>query len=318
VNLCPEEDLAVGLELTDADGCAAEGRAFLEVADVVTTVEIQGPDQVCEGECVELAASPGYSDYAWEHGDAGERVTVCPTATTTYRVTATEPAYGCQGQAEQDVATYPPPRVGSAVAADDDPCTAAIRVRWQEAAWRPGSAGGVYNLYRREGSCVNADDPSWELLVTGLTGLEHLDETVEEGTAYTYLVEAEDEAAPFPCRPGPHMGGPSEAACADPEQLVDDGDPLRDVLVGLSPWLRATGWWRSFAPLEVHAGFTWEQAPGVDPRTHFQVWRSDVPWDLRMHEPGVAAREWTDPGAEGARLYFYKVYNVTECGNRID
>jgi hypothetical protein len=314
--ICPGASLEVSLEMTDGDGCLAEGWTSVEVAEADVEVEIEGPDEVCEGECVELRATAGFASYDWEHGATGEAVTVCPTASTTYRVTATEASFGCTGEAEHAVATYPPPAPGPAAAAPIDPCIRGIDLTWDEAAWRPGSPGGVYNVYRREGGCADPDDPSWELLATGLPGSPFRDDTTQTGVAYSYLVEAEDEPAPWPCRPGPWAGGPAAAACADPERVVDPGDPDLDLLVTLNPYLRATGCWKAVPPgTDLTVSFSWALAPDLDPRTYFEVWRADVPWALQPLDRGVRSTVWTDLAAGGPRLWFYKAYNATGCGS---
>ena len=94
------------------------------------------------------------------------------------------------------------------------------------------------------------------------------------------------------------------------------GDPDLDLLVTLNPYLRATGYWRATPPGgDLTASFTWALAPDVDPRTHFEVWRAAFPWALQPLDTRVDATEWTDPEAEGPRLWFYKAYNATECGS---
>jgi hypothetical protein len=316
VTLCPEESMLVSLEVVDADGCTGSGEVLLSVAVVPDTLAIEGPEEVCEGECVDLTATAGHTDYRWSTGDTGQIVTVCPDAFTTYRVTAIESTTGCEVTAEHTVSPYPPPVPGEAVATPVDPCVRGIEVSWDDAVWRPGSPGGVYNVYRREGDCAPGDDPSWAPLATGLSVSPYLDESTEVGVAYSYLVEAEDAPAEGACRPGPAAGGPTDSVCATPAEVVDPGDPDEDLLVSLTPYLRAIpGSQRDFpGDPATSVEFTWALTPGLDPRTHFEVWRSDVPSDLLRNDPLVWDTSWTDRAAGGARLLFYEVYNATECG----
>jgi hypothetical protein len=195
-----------------------------------------------------------------------------------------------------------------------DPCTRGLLVTWDAATWRAGSAGGLYHLFRRAGSCRPPDDPSWELVATDLTDTTYLDPTIIVGVAYSYLVEAEDEAAPVACPPG-RRGGPADWACGTPEAVADPGDPDASRLISLSPFLRAVGYEQ-----DVRGGpatavtFTWALAPARDRVTFVDVWRS--PWadSLRRHAPRAPGDTWRDPSPTEARLLFYKVFNVTECG----
>ena len=153
------------------------------------------------------------------------------------------------------------------------------------------------------------------LLAAGLAGLSYVDDTTEVGVGYTYLVEAEDEPADAPCDPGPFAGGATGAVCSDPEDTADPGDPQEPLLVSLNPYLRATGYVRQVGPDPwIRVGFTWESTPGIDPSTYFEVWRSDIPWALEPYEERITETSWTDPAAEGPRLWYYKAYNATECG----
>jgi hypothetical protein len=187
---------------------------------------------------------------------------------------------------------------------------------WLDATWRPGSPGGVYNLYRREGACAAAGDPSWQVLALGLTATAWMDTTTRVGIAYSYLVEAEDAPAQNPCLPGPFMGGPTASTCAAPEGAIDPGDPDEPRLISLSPWLRAVGYERvgTNGPCTA-VTFTWALAPGIDPRTHAEIWRSDradMLSPLDRSPPGVT---WRDPDPTAYWLYFYKVFNATDCGS---
>lgn len=70
---------------------------------VFASIDIDaGPDvEICEGGTVELTATGSGGSYQWSTGQTGPDITVSPTATTTYSVTATE--NGCTGVDEVTV-----------------------------------------------------------------------------------------------------------------------------------------------------------------------------------------------------------------------
>jgi hypothetical protein len=313
LDTCLDATAEVTVRTTTFAGCEAFGRVTVEAGSTLTPPPIQGPSRCCEGACVTLAAPAGYSRYEWSTGQHSRFVEVCPTSTTTYSVRVAGDV-GC-GEDDHRVTTYPPPVPGSAQVSTIAPCTRGLSLTWEPATFRPGSPGGVYNVYRRSGDCAPHGDPSWQLLAAGLASPPYADRATEAGASYSYLVEAEDAPASGACMPGPAQGGPTAASCATPSPIADPGDPDAARLVSLSPHLRATGYER-VAPGGPAAtvSFAWPTAPDVDPATHQEAWRSDRADQLLPVDLSVDGRSWRDPDATGSWLYFYKVFNATDCG----
>jgi hypothetical protein len=291
LSTCFSDTSVVSLLATSPGGCQAEGSVTVEVGATLSPPPIQGPSRCCAGGCVTLAAPPGFTRYEWSTGQHDRFIEVCPTATTTYSVRVAN-ANGC-GEDDHRVTTYPPPVPGPAIATLIAPCTRGVSLSWEPAQWRPGSPGGVTNVYRRVGGCAPQGDASWERLATGLVAPPFVDLSTVVGVAYTYLVEAEDAPAPGACMPGPAMGGPTAATCAAPAPIVDPGDPDAARLVTLSPWLRALGYER-IAPHEGAQAvtFSWAGAPDVDPATHVEAWRGDRPDQLHPLDLRVSGTSW--------------------------
>ena len=315
ITTCPDQTTTYTVTTTDVNGCLLTGSVTIDVIVVPRAPTISGPAESCEGTCFQLTATAGWDAYAWDGGETTDAITVCPTAPASYGVT-TSILQGCTSRAVHDVAVYPPPIPGPAQVSIIDPCRRGLVVAWLDAAWRPGSPGGVYNLYRREGACAPPGDPSWQVLALGLTATTWMDTTTRIGVAYSYLVEAEDAPAANPCRPGPFMGGSSAATCAAPEGAIDPGDPDEPLLISLSPWLRAVGYERvgTNGPCTA-VTFTWALAPGIDPRTHAEIWRSERPDLLSPLDRSLPGVIWRDPDPTAYWLYFYKVFNATDCGS---
>jgi hypothetical protein len=316
LTLCPPGSSEVTVLVTSASGCSGTGRARVTVGDTFVPPPIQGPSRCCVGSCVTLAAPAGYDRYEWETGETTRFVEVCPAAATTYRVRVSD-VTGC-GTAEHRVSTYPPPVAGAASVSSTGACSEGLTVSWEAAAWRPGSPGGVYDVYRRAGTCAPRDDASWQLVATGLSASPHRDATAQPGIAYSYLVEAEDAPAPGPCDPGPAQGGSTAAACAAPEAVMIV-DPDAGRLVSLSPHLRGTSYERLVPAGPASAAtFDWSRAPALDPATHVEVWRSDRADALLPVELRAAGTAWRDADAGASWLLFYEVVNATDCGTRGD
>ncbi len=84
---------------------------------------IIGP--VCEGELVDLMAESGCDTYEWSNGATAALIQVAPTATTTYCVTATSGALGCEtiSCTEVQVEDCCDAEAGTASLANPTPCT---------------------------------------------------------------------------------------------------------------------------------------------------------------------------------------------------
>lgn len=103
------------------------------------------PAQICEGQSTTLTAN-GATDYTWNPGNlTGSSVTVSPTTTTDYTVTATING-GCSGTAGINVTVLPSPVVtvtaapGSVCQGDCSSLTATGATTYT---WQPGSLSGA-------------------------------------------------------------------------------------------------------------------------------------------------------------------------------
>ncbi len=90
---------------TSSVGCAGTGTFFLNVIKLTPSVNVN--PTVCEGSTVSILAS-GASSYTWNNGTNGPVVTVSPSVTTVYTVTATN-LLGCTGTATSMVTVNPAP-----------------------------------------------------------------------------------------------------------------------------------------------------------------------------------------------------------------
>lgn len=311
---CPSATGDLEAMLTSVTGCRSVARAHRDVKGRPDLPSISGPGVTCAGDCVDLTASSGWASYRWNGGATSATLNTCPSATTTYTVTTTDDV-GCSASVDHVVTVIARPVPGPATVATIAPCRRGLVISWAAATWRAGSPGGAYNVYRRAGSCVAPGDPTWALLAMGLPGLSFTDSSAQVGIAYSYLVEAEDAPAGG-CAPGPFMGGPTASACATPENIVDPGDPDEARLITLSPYLRASGYERVGPSGPCTAvTFSWALAPALDPATHAEIWRSDRPDMLAPLERNAVGASWRDPDPTGAWLYFYKVFNASDCGS---
>ncbi len=81
--------------VTDSNNCSATDDVTVTV-NTLTGLAIAGAVPVCEGDAATLTASGG-DTYEWSTGDLTNSITVNPTSTTTYTVTATD-ANGCTAE----------------------------------------------------------------------------------------------------------------------------------------------------------------------------------------------------------------------------
>ncbi|WP_219007743.1 collagen-binding domain-containing protein [Aquimarina litoralis] len=86
ITVSPEEDTVYTVTVTNCNGCTATDEVKVIVKSAVVDA---GDDQnVCLGEEVTLTAT-GEGTFIWSTGETTESITVSPTETTTYTVTAT-------------------------------------------------------------------------------------------------------------------------------------------------------------------------------------------------------------------------------------
>jgi len=99
-------------------GCSNVATVTVMVSDVLTPSVTASPMTVCPGQSSVLTASGG-DFYMWSTGQSGASITVNPTSTTTYTVTATN--NGCTGTADITV-TVDPGLVATAMASPMTVC----------------------------------------------------------------------------------------------------------------------------------------------------------------------------------------------------
>jgi PKD domain/Secretion system C-terminal sorting domain len=80
-----------------ANGCTGTARVIISQDFTRPTPAISGSDTACVGNSVQLIATGGNS-YSWSNGSSGATISVMPTSTTTYIVTATA-TNGCTATA---------------------------------------------------------------------------------------------------------------------------------------------------------------------------------------------------------------------------
>lgn len=86
ITVSPEEDTTYSVTVTNCNGCSATDEVTVTIKSAVVDA---GDDQnICLGETVTLSAI-GEGTFSWSNGETTETITVSPTETTTYVVTAT-------------------------------------------------------------------------------------------------------------------------------------------------------------------------------------------------------------------------------------
>jgi hypothetical protein len=159
-------------------------------------VSIMPPAPVlCPGECVSLSAyasggTPPYV-YQWDHGLAadGGSVNVCPDATTTYAVTATD-------------TSARPGEVGTPNATGSASVTVAIRGACLDAGASLGDAGGADSSGCGDGPLTFASGPAWPSYAGDLQG-------TDGGSIGGPALVCVNASTPPTCPPGALLYGPS-------------------------------------------------------------------------------------------------------------
>ncbi len=118
VVVSPTATTTYSVTVTNSFGCTATIQTAITV-NPLPTPAISGPLAICNGESATLTASGGVS-YQWDNGQSGNSITVNPTFSTTYTVTATD-ANGCSATQTYTLAVNGIPQ---AIAANNGPvCT---------------------------------------------------------------------------------------------------------------------------------------------------------------------------------------------------
>jgi hypothetical protein len=108
---------------TDANGCTATSSKTVSV-NTTPVISIAGDDLICEGESVTLTAS-GASSYLWNTGATSPSITVSPTISTTYTVTATD-GNGCSAAVSKTVSVSQKPVI--TITGNNNICTGGTAV----------------------------------------------------------------------------------------------------------------------------------------------------------------------------------------------
>ena len=246
------------------------------------TVDVAGWQDlvhVCEGGTARLdSTSIGLPDCPsspvarWTDDPAApEMRNVSPTVDTTYEVTVSCPSLPkCEVTRTVLVTVSRRPEPFGATAQDVAPCNRGILVQWDRTTFHGPGGSGTYSVYRSAVSCAGARAGS--ALAAGLTGTQWVDGSATPGTAYFYVIEAEDDASPSLCPPlGPTNGGATTLACiATPAvDLVDStppADPGPAVLRARHAGEQITVLWPSARPLLPNEHFhlikTWGRPVG--------------------------------------------------------
>jgi len=107
LNVTPTSTTTYTVTVTDASGCANSDSHTVTV-NIPAPVAITGPAAICNGSSVTLNATAGFTTYLWQPGNlGGSSITVSPTTTTTYTLTATD-SNGCQSSTTHNVTVNTP------------------------------------------------------------------------------------------------------------------------------------------------------------------------------------------------------------------
>lgn len=306
----------VSVVAEDAAGCPHEGTIVLDVAPPRPAGPIEGPEETCPGECVILQAPMGLSGWAWSTGGMSEQERVCADGDLTVRLEARD-AGGCLRETEHSIRLRPAPVPGAPLVEPPDPCHAAADLSWTPAEWPDGATGGVYHVYRREGGCAPPEDPSWELLATGLEETAWRDRNVPPGRAWTWRIVAEADDAGTGCGGGPLWNGSADSACAEPQRFRAPMPP--DPPPPVSPWLRVHDPERDRLGGPCRAvTLSWHGAPEAPADSTVEVRRSNRPELLRPWARPDEEGRWRDDATEGEALLFYRIRRLGPCGRTLD
>ena len=95
INVAPSTQTTYSLTATDLNGCTTTASTTLNVSAPITA-SISGAGSICEGESLTLIASGG-DVYVWSNGETTSSITVSPSSSTDYQVTAS--SNGCAATA---------------------------------------------------------------------------------------------------------------------------------------------------------------------------------------------------------------------------
>lgn len=106
ITVCPTITTSYSVTVTDSNGCTNSDEITVTV-NTKPNPYVSGTKIICKNECTDLLAFGGAS-YHWSNGETTNPITVCPSSTTIYTVTATS-NQGCTGKYEVTVNVNPLP-----------------------------------------------------------------------------------------------------------------------------------------------------------------------------------------------------------------
>ena len=108
ISVTPDSSTTYHVTGTDVNGCIGTDSVSVTVHEVARIV-IAGNNRICMGDSTVLSTEAGYSSYLWSPtGDTTSSITVKPTVSTSYSVTATD-SNGCQTSTSISVLVFPQP-----------------------------------------------------------------------------------------------------------------------------------------------------------------------------------------------------------------
>ncbi|HOY31214.1 MAG TPA: gliding motility-associated C-terminal domain-containing protein [Bacteroidales bacterium] len=144
VSVCPTVSTVYTVTGSLGAGCSNTTTTSVTVNNNPVVTASASPPAICAGQCTNISAS-GASVYTWMPGNlSGSTVSVCPTSTTTYTVSATS-ANGCSGTASVTVTVNSLPAVTSAVSPPvicSGQCTNISAAGASTYSWMPGNLSG--------------------------------------------------------------------------------------------------------------------------------------------------------------------------------
>jgi predicted transcriptional regulator len=100
ISVSPTSNTSYTVTVTNANACTATASQAVQV-NALPTISITGNSNLCAGESTSLTATGGLS-YAWSNGATNASITLSPSSTSSFSVTATD-ANGCTASNSQNI-----------------------------------------------------------------------------------------------------------------------------------------------------------------------------------------------------------------------
>lgn len=321
----PDDLIEECTESISVAACRAEegiDSAIAETCECSPVITTPVEDQtICEGGTATLNAAGlgldscvGDVTYLWTDPAGtewlGEQIMVSPAETTTYSVTVQctgDPL--CAARQDAVVTVHRAPLFSEPSVRDVADCNLGIELAWEPATFLD-TPSGHYNVYRSETSCVGAVDQAsvelMEVVATGVQGARWVDTGTVAGTAYWYVVEAEDDTAGTSC---PDRGRVNQGSVR--RYCVG---PVTDAFVGAIPDGVYTTLFGSHAGGQV--SFRWTTARPLLPDEHFHLLKATGdPRALftRANPEADVQREHSEPRDPASEREFFDLRVANEC-----